>query len=63
LNKEQILYTKESEDQKNKLDKFVANKAEDWDINNAVCALGVSSLIMSDEHILNRRECWKNPRK
>jgi len=43
LNKEQVLYTKESEDQKTKLDKFIAGKAEDWDIKNAVCFLSVAS--------------------
>jgi tubulin-specific chaperone A len=30
------MYTQEAEDQKRKLDKFIANNAEDWDIKNAV---------------------------
>ena len=29
----------EEEQQKLKLDKFIANNAEDWDIKNAVCGL------------------------
>lgn len=38
LFKEHNTYRKEAEDQQRKLDKFVADKAEDWDIKNAVCA-------------------------
>jgi tubulin-specific chaperone A len=36
LSKEHNLYTKEAEELKGKLDKFKAEKAEDWDINNTV---------------------------
>lgn len=36
LLKEQISYHEEAEAQKRKLDKFIADKAEDWDIKNAV---------------------------
>lgn len=36
LNKEKTLYRKENEAQQIKLDKFIAAKAEDWDINNGV---------------------------
>lgn len=36
LHKEHILYKKEAEEQQRKLDKFIANSAEDWDINNGV---------------------------
>jgi hypothetical protein len=36
LGKENVLYTKEAEVQKRKLDKFIADGAEDWDINNGV---------------------------
>lgn len=39
LCKEHKLYLTEEEDQKRKLDTFVANGAEDWDIKNAVCDL------------------------
>jgi tubulin-specific chaperone A len=34
--KEHNIYRKEAEDQKRKLDKFVDDGAEDWDIKNAV---------------------------
>ncbi|KAG6879452.1 hypothetical protein C0992_002583 [Termitomyces sp. T32_za158] len=34
LFKEHALYTKEAEEQQKKLDKFVAEGAEDWDIKN-----------------------------
>lgn len=37
LQKDHTLYQKEAEDQKLKLDKFVADGAEEWDIKNAVC--------------------------
>lgn len=36
LGKENVLYKKEADDQKRKLDKFIADGAEDWDINNGV---------------------------
>ena len=38
LFKEHRSYVLEEEQQKIKLDKFVADGAEDWDIKNAVCA-------------------------
>jgi hypothetical protein len=37
LLKERNMYLKEAEDQQRKLDKFVADSAEDRDIKNAVC--------------------------
>jgi hypothetical protein len=36
LAKEKTLYAQENQDQKLKLDKFVADSADDWDINNGV---------------------------
>jgi len=32
------MYQKEAQDQRRKLDKFIADGAEDWDIKNGVCA-------------------------
>ena len=37
LAKEQKMYTQENQDQKLKLDKFIANNADEWDIKNGVC--------------------------
>jgi len=48
LNKEQNLYRKESEEQRVKLDKFIANKAEDWDINNGRRMLEESEKMIVD---------------
>ena len=39
LYKEHKLYQKEEEDLKRKLDKYIADNAEEWDIKNAVRAL------------------------
>ena len=36
LDKEHTLYKREAEDQQKKLDKFLAEGAEDWDVGNAV---------------------------
>jgi len=36
LAKEQTLYTQENQDQKVKLDKLVADSADEWDIKNGV---------------------------
>lgn len=36
LSKEHALYRKEAEQQQRKLDKFIADGAEGWDINNGV---------------------------
>ena len=48
LYKEHKSYILEEEQQKIKLDKFVANKAEDWDIKNAVRVLLLQSIIHID---------------
>jgi tubulin-specific chaperone A len=48
--KEQISYRKEAEDQQRKLDKFIADKAEDWDIKNAVCTL--LNVLVQSEYLL-----------
>jgi tubulin-specific chaperone A len=40
------MYRKEAEDQKRKLDKLVADGAEDWDIKNGVCALCTDGSIL-----------------
>ena len=37
LYKEHKLYQKEEEDLKRKLDKYIADNAEEWDIKNTVC--------------------------
>lgn len=59
LSKEHNLYTKEAEELKVKLDKFKAEKAEDWDINNTVLtwclyrwfrAIHLTAQIDSDEN-------------
>ena len=36
LDKEHALYKREAGDQQKKLDKFIADGAEDWDVGNAV---------------------------
>ncbi|KII94011.1 hypothetical protein PLICRDRAFT_412855 [Plicaturopsis crispa FD-325 SS-3] len=46
--KEHNLYRKEAEDQKLKLDKFVAEGAEDWDIGNATRMLEESHRMITD---------------
>jgi len=38
LAKEQNLYAQENQDQKMKVDKLVAAKADEWDIKNGVCS-------------------------
>jgi hypothetical protein len=40
------MYFKEAGDHRRKLEKFVADGAEDWDIKNAVCA-AVSLILYS----------------
>ncbi|KAI0673586.1 tubulin binding cofactor A [Trametes maxima] len=48
LYKEHRLYQKEEEDLKRKLDKFVAEKAEDWDIKNTRRMLEESGKMITD---------------
>ncbi|KAF9817766.1 hypothetical protein IEO21_03225 [Rhodonia placenta] len=48
LYKEHKLYQKEEEDQKRKLDKFIADAAEDWDIKNARRMLEESQKMITD---------------
>jgi len=48
LLKEHNLYQKEAEDQKIKLDKFVAEGAEDWDIKNATKMMDESNKMIVD---------------
>ncbi|KAH9949340.1 tubulin binding cofactor A-domain-containing protein [Amylocystis lapponica] len=48
LAKEHKSYQKEEEDQKRKLDKFVADRAEDWDIGNATRMLEESRKMITD---------------
>ena len=38
LSKERKLYAQENQDQKLKVDKFIANNADEWDIKNGVCS-------------------------
>lgn len=47
------MYRKEAEDQQRKLDKFIADKAEDWDINNGVRV--IADVIIS----VHRLNCYR----
>lgn len=72
LAKEQKMYTQENQDQKIKLDKFIANNAEEWDIKNGVRSLLTNLPLYPTFRILrgpryadirtNRKGCWRNPR-
>jgi len=48
LYKEHQSYEKEAEDQKRKLDKFIADDAEAWDIKNARLMLEESNKLIKD---------------
>lgn len=48
LAKEQKLYAQENQDQKLKLDKLVANKADDWEINSGKRLLEESERMIAD---------------
>ncbi|KAH9858255.1 tubulin binding cofactor A [Lenzites betulinus] len=48
LYKEQRMYQKEQEDLQRKLDKHIAEKAEDWDINNTGRMLAESGKMITD---------------
>jgi len=48
LFKEHNTYRKEAEDQQRKLDKFIAEKAEDWDIKNATRMMEESNKMIKD---------------
>jgi len=48
LMKEHNIYRKEAEDQKRKLDKFVDDGAEDWDIKNATRMMEESNRMIKD---------------
>ena len=54
LAKEQKLYAQENQDQKLKLDKFVANNADEWDIKNGVrVPYNLPSLLLLLSHVPN----------
>ncbi|KAF9469711.1 tubulin binding cofactor A-domain-containing protein [Collybia nuda] len=48
LGKECNLYKKEAGDQRRKLDKFIADGAEDWDINNGTRMMEESDKMITD---------------
>jgi len=48
LAKEQRLYAQENQDQKLKLDKFIADNAEEWDIKNGKRMLEESERMIKD---------------
>jgi len=48
LAKEKTLYAQENQDQKLKLDKFVADSADDWDIKNGKRLLEESERMITD---------------
>jgi tubulin-specific chaperone A len=48
LLKEHNMYRKEAEDQQRKLDKFVADGAEEWDIKNATRMMEESNKMIKD---------------
>jgi len=50
LTKEHTLYRKEAEDQQRKLDKFIADGAEDWDIKNGKRMMEESNKMIQDSN-------------
>jgi len=44
------MYTQENQDQKIKLDKFIANNAEEWDIKNGKRMLEESERMIADNN-------------
>ncbi|TFK41911.1 tubulin binding cofactor A [Crucibulum laeve] len=48
LHKDNVTYQKETEQQKQKLDKFIAQGAEDWDIKNGTRMLEESNKMVND---------------
>ncbi|KAH7886188.1 tubulin binding cofactor A [Phlebopus sp. FC_14] len=51
LLKEYVLYGKEAEEQKRKLDKLIAENAEEWDIKNARRILEESQRMIKDSDV------------
>ena len=61
--KEYNMYRKETEDQQRKVDKYIADAADEWDIKTQVCDLQSRPASISLKRTIGSKSCLWNPKR
>lgn len=55
LSKEHKLYVQEAGEQQRRVDKFIEDKAEEWDIKNGASLLACNTQYLGNNHLIQRK--------